>query len=148
MDDSMTAPNGRVTNSDLDRRVGDLENSVDSIAARLGGVETSLAVQESELRHVRELVTSGFSALTAKLDVQSVKLDSIAADHADPSRTPAGKAIHSRLSVLEGRDEEHRNLISQASGAQLAVRVIAGVLLGLLTGAGAIFGILSAVGAV
>lgn len=139
---------GRVTNSDLDRRVGDLETSVDGMAARLGGVETSLAVQESELRHVRELVTSGFSAITAKLDVQNVKLDTIAADQIDPSRTPAGKAIQSRLTVLESRDEDHRNLISQASGAQLAVRVMASLVLGLLTGAGAIFAILSAAGAI
>ena len=106
MDDQMA--NGRITNSDIDRRVGHLEEVQSVHGDRLHELGNELQVVKLQVEHSQALMRSKFeqnlaatSAIDAKLDRLIDRLGAETQGFTELTASPAGRVVDTRLGGLE-----------------------------------------------
>lgn len=120
----------RVTNQDLDRRVGHVEQVLDQHGVRMHELAGDVNVIGLKVEHSQEMIRVRFAGLESKVDSQSAKLDAILeqgrASREDPAATPAGRVLLTEIEELKTWKQGAQVTIDAARGVMSAWRIVAG----------------------
>lgn len=140
----------RVTNQDLDRRVGHVEAVQEAHGIRIHELANSINVIGLKVEHSQEMIRVRFSGLEALVETVVAKLDTLAekttSSQVDPSSTPAGRQLLEDLEELRTWQRHHQPTIDSARSVMNAWKIIAGG--SLLTTVAAVVALLVALGVV
>jgi hypothetical protein len=126
----LDAPNHRVTNQDLDRRIGHVEGVVEQHAVRLHELGNAVNVIGLKVEHSQEMIRVRFEGLESKVDTVVAKLDAILEQNAtvrsDPAASSAGRQILAELTELKQWRDQIEPTIDGARSVMTAWRILAG----------------------
>jgi hypothetical protein len=120
----------RVTNDDIGRRIGHLETVQEEHGTRLHELGNLLGVVQLKVEHAQEMIRVRFTGLESAIATNTAKLDALLEqrvnDGADPSATPAGRALLARVEASEKWQRDHEPTLQTARSIVVGWRVLAG----------------------
>lgn len=131
MNDTAEPTSGRVTNQELDRRLGRVESILEQHGIRLHELGNEVGVVKLQVEHSQEMIRVRFTGLETKVDAYGAKLDALlerlSITQADPSATPAGRLLAADLRELdEWREKTVDPQLQSLRSIVGAVRVVMG----------------------
>lgn len=120
--------------------------TVASVDGRVAALETALGLVQLEQKHLKELMTSRFTAIETAIGAHGQKLDGFITrmetmileatkSSGDLTSSPAGRQVHERLVALETQQRVDSSFLDQMRGMGKAMTFVIGTsVIGFLMG--------------